>query len=301
MHLVRVYHKEWADATGEIACERIVWYRMVPMQRRPSPGEAFERLVTILDRLRDPGGCPWDREQTFDSLRPFLVEETAEALEALDARDFSHLAEELGDIALQIVFQARLAREIGAFDVVDVLARINEKMIRRHPHVFGSATASTAAEVLDRWDELKAAEGKSPPGPLGKLPPDLSALVKAQKTGEKAAKLGFDWPDLAGVWAKAREEMAELEQAALGAEPGDTRMAEELGDLLFTLTNLARHLGIDADQALNRATQKFRRRFEVLVADMQQTGLALQELGAEEKEAAWQRAKAVCKRQNQSS
>lgn len=273
-----------------------VWYRMVSMQHRPSPGEAFERLVAILDRLRDPGGCPWDREQTFDSLRPFLVEETAEALEALDARDYPHLAEELGDIALQIVFLARLAREISAFDVVDVLMHINEKMIRRHPHVFGGETALTAAEVLDRWDELKAAEAKRPNGPLGKLPPDLSALQKAQKTGEKAAKLGFDWADLAGVWAKAREEMVELEQAARGAAPGDPRMAEELGDLLFTLTNVARHLGIDADQALNRATLKFRRRFETMMADLQKRGLALHELKAEEKEAAWQRAKEACDR-----
>lgn len=258
----------------------------MPTPPRPSPGHVFEQLVAIMDRLRE--GCPWDREQTFASLRPYLVEETAEALEALDNADWPHFCEELGDILLQVVFHARMGREAGAFDVVDVVESINRKMTARHPHVFGASDASTAEEVLKQWEELKRAEKPHEESghALKHLPPALPALQAAQKTSERAAKRGFEWPSDAELDAKVREELAEL-AAAVTPEASD----EELGDLLFAVVNLARRRNLDAEGALARATAKFRRRFEVMSAALAREGQTLETLSDGEKRAAWDRAK----------
>jgi MazG family protein len=257
----------------------------MPTPARPVPGEVFDQLVAIMDRLRE--GCPWDREQTFASLRPFLVEETAEALEALDNADWPHFCEELGDILLQVVFHARLGREAGGFDIVDVVNSINRKMVSRHPHVFGTSEAKTADEVLTQWEALKRAEKpQAEPHALRRLPPALPALQAAQKTSERAAKLGFEWPTEAELFAKLREELGELERAAT-PETSD----EELGDLLLAVVNLARRRNLDAEGALARATAKFRRRFEELTANLAQDGRTLEGLTDPEKRAAWARAK----------
>jgi nucleoside triphosphate diphosphatase len=257
--------------------------------KRSTPAEAFSELLRIMDQLRDPGGCPWDREQTFASLRPYLVEEAAEALEALDAGDLPHFSEELGDLMLQIVFHARLGREAGAFDIVDVLQGISAKMIRRHPHVFAETQVADAAEVRLNWAALKAAESPGPKHPLGRIPPALSALYKAQKTGDKAGAAHFDWPNAQAVLEKVREEVAELEAEL----EGGTREAveDEFGDVLFSLTQLARHLHLDADRALDRAVEKFRTRFVALDALLAAEGRSLAEMDDAEKEAAWQAAK----------
>ncbi len=263
---------------------------------RPSPGEAFARLVSIMDRLREPGGCPWDREQTFASLRRYLVEEAAEALEALDREDWPHFSEELGDLLLQIVFHGRMGAEAGLFDIVDIVEGISDKMTRRHPHVFGAGHAATAEEVHRNWERLKAAEkgGEQEEHPLGRLPPDLSSLQKAQKTGARAGATGFDWPDAAAVLRKVQEEMGEL-QAEMDAAPETperrARMEEELGDVLFALGQLARHLDLDADRALNRGVLKFRDRYARMVRMLEGEGRSLEGMSDEQMEAAWQRAK----------
>ncbi len=259
------------------------------MKKRPTAGEAFDELVRIMDKLRDPGGCPWDREQTHASLRKYLVEEAAEVLEALDKEDMPHLSEEMGDLLLQIVFHSRIAREDGHFDIVDVVGGINDKMTRRHPHVFGDVVYGDADEVLRNWEVLKAAEKpNAPKHPLGDLPPDLPALQRAQKTGGKAARHDFDWPDTAGVLDKVREELGELEQALAAETRDQNHVEEEFGDLLFTLVNLARHVDVDAERALSKGVQKFRRRFERLSEHLDARNLRLEDLTPEEKEAAWQ-------------
>lgn len=253
----------------------------MPDQPKPTPGAAFERLVAIMDRLRE--GCPWDREQTHESLRVYLVEEAAEALEALDERDWPHFAEELGDLLLQVVFHARLGREQNRFDVVDVVESINEKMISRHPHVFGESDAKTAEEVLDQWERLKAAEKPAAPtGALKPFPPALAALQHARKLGEKAAGLGFTWPDAAGAAAKVAEELDEL-----AAAPDDARRDEEFGDLLFALVQWGRLQGLDAEGALGRANAKFRRRFEAMATQVTADGKDLKGLTDQEKLAYW--------------
>ena len=264
------------------------------MQERTyaTPGAALDELVRIMDRLRDPGGCPWDREQTLDSLRPFLVEEAAEVLEAMDSGDLSHLAEELGDLLLQIVFQSRIGREKGVFSITDVIAGINRKMVSRHPHVFEDNPSMTAAEVQANWEVLKAAEKPGVRhGALGKLPPALAALQKAQKTGQRAARADFDWPDVAGVMAKVHEELGELEEEISTSPRAPERVEEEFGDLLFTLVNLARHLDIDSERSLSRAVGKFRQRFALLEEALAQRQKRLSDLSPAEKEAAWRRAK----------
>ncbi len=241
----------------------------------------------VVARLLGPGGCPWDREQTHLSLRPYLLEETHEVLEALDAGDHAGLSEELGDLLLQILMHSEMARQAGDFDFGDVLAELASKLIRRHPHVFGDVAVAGSGEVLRNWEGIKrsehAAKGSSRKSVLDGVPVGLPALAAAQKLGDKAARAGFDWPDVEGVWAKVREEMAELQ----GALP-ETR-EEELGDLLFVLARLAAWLGVDAETALRAANAKFRRRFSTV--ETLTAGRPLDQMAPDELDVLWNRAK----------
>ncbi len=233
-----------------------------PVQTPPLPeqdGRTFVRLVELMQRLLAEDGCPWDREQTLESLRRYVLEEAAEVVDAIDGGNRADLREELGDLALQIVFQAELARREGAFGPDDIVAAICEKLVRRHPHVFADVTVEGSAEVLTNWERIKAAEKKDR-GLLAGVPKSLPALVRAQRVGEKVARVGFDWPDARGSRAKVTEELGELDAAIARGE--DDAIASELGDALFALVNLARHVGVDAEAALRGTTNKFIRRFE---------------------------------------
>ncbi|WP_438013696.1 nucleoside triphosphate pyrophosphohydrolase [Sorangium sp. So ce315] len=226
-------------------------------------GRTFPRLVELMQRLLAPDGCPWDREQSFATLRRYVLEEACEVIDAIDGGDRKELCAELGDLLLQVVFQAELARAEGAFGPDDVVAAICEKLVRRHPHVFADESAENADEVLQNWERIKAAErarqGKDR-GVLGGVPRSLPALTRAQRVGEKVARVGFDWPDARGSRAKVAEELGELDRAFESGDPA--AIEEELGDVLFALGNLARHAGVDAEGALRRTIDKFTRRFE---------------------------------------
>jgi ATP diphosphatase len=244
-----------------------------------SAAEAVERLAAVMQRLRSPDGCAWDREQTFATIAPYTLEEAYEVADAIERGNLDDLREELGDLLLQVVFHAQMAAEQGAFDLRDVAAGIADKMVRRHPHVFGDALAG--ADHRDAWEALKAAE-KSRTGALDGVAHALPALLRAQKLQSRAARVGFDWPDVSGPRAKIDEELAEIE----AAEPA--QRAEEVGDLLFAVVNYARHLGIDAEEALRAANGKFERRFAAMELAAGPTFAAL-DLNA--KEALWQSAK----------
>jgi MazG family protein len=266
----------------------------------------FAESAAIMGRLRGPGGCPWDREQTPDSIRKYTLEETYEVLDAIERRDWPNLAEELGDLLLQVLFYARMADEAGHFTLSDVLAGLNRKLIRRHPHVFGeeasaaagnhvralAAVEDDAAKVLLNWNSIKQMEkNANAPEPAGYLSSVLrkqSALSEAAKLGSAAARAGFDWPDARGLLEKVREEVAEVDLAVLSEPP--SRISEEVGDLLFTVANLARHVKIDAEMALRDANAKFRRRFEAMERASERR---LEEYSAAELEQAWMAAKAA--------
>jgi MazG family protein len=247
------------------------------------PGAAFSRLVEIMAQLRAPGGCPWDREQNFDTIKPYLLEETYEVMDAIDQRDWKGLAEELGDLLLQSVFFAQMASEEGRFDIGDSLEAINSKLIRRHPHVFGDGSANTADDVKRKWDEIKKTEKPRPQGLLGGVPRRLPALVEAQQIASRAATAGFDWENVDQVFDKLNEELTELKAAASQDEKED-----ELGDMLFVIVNLARFLKVDPEQALRRTNAKFRRRFAHVEQGL---GKPLEDATIEEMEALWQAAK----------
>lgn len=252
-------------------------------------GEKFDRLVHLMERLRAPDGCPWDREQNFDTIKPYTLEETYEVLDAIDRRDWPDLAEELGDFLLQAVFYAQMAREAGHFSIADSLDAINDKLVRRHPHVFGDGDAKTPDAVKARWDEIKAAEKKkkaAPGGLLDGIPRALPALQEAAQISSRAAGAGFDWPDISGVLAKLHEELAELEKAETPAE-----REGEIGDLLFTLVNLARFLAVDPEQALRKTNAKFRGRFAHVERTVAASGRELKDTPLEEMESLWQEAK----------
>jgi tetrapyrrole methylase family protein / MazG family protein len=256
-------------------------------------GRKFEQLVQIMARLRAPDGCPWDREQTFDSIKPYTIEETYEVLDAIDARDWRGLAEELGDYMLQAVFYAQMAAEQQRFTISDSLTAINEKLIRRHPHIFGTGSAETAADVKRRWDEIKEEE-KAGRGEGGKkmlegVPRALPALVEAQQITSKAAGVGFDWENVEQVFDKMREELDELAHARASAVQDD--IEDELGDLLFVMVNIARFLKVDPEQALRKTNAKFRRRFGYVEDRLREQGKSLQDSGIEEMEGLWQQAK----------
>jgi nucleoside triphosphate diphosphatase len=253
--------------------------------------EAFTRLVDIMARLRAPGGCPWDREQTPESLRPYLLEEAYEVLDALDQAEPAAIREELGDLLLQIVFHSQLAAEAGHFTVADVAAGIADKLVRRHPHVFGDVTVRDAQDVVRNWTRLKAEERRQAgaDGIFVGVPRALPALARAQQLGEKARHVGFDWPDSSGVLAKLREELAELEGAIASGDPG--AIAHELGDLLLTATSVARHFEVPAELALRAASDRFVARVERVEAAARARGASLTDLGPEELDRLWAEAK----------
>jgi len=262
-----------------------------------TPGSTFPRLVEIMDRLLAPDGCPWDREQTLDTLRGFLVEETYEVLDALDRADLAGHREELGDLLMQVVFQAALRRAEGAFAIDDVIAEICDKLVRRHPHVFGEPGASdarTAGEVLAQWERIKEGEkaaGGAPPRTLAGVPRSLPALARAQKLGGKAGRVGFDWPGWHGSLAKVREEVAEVEVTAQNG--GGAEAHHEIGDLLFAVVNLARKLEVDAETALTDACGRFTRRFEFIEDRLAESGRRPSDSDLDEMDRLWDRAKAA--------
>jgi XTP/dITP diphosphohydrolase/ATP diphosphatase len=270
----------------------------------------FEQSAAIMARLRAPDGCPWDREQSFDSIRKYTLEEAYEVFDAIERRDFPHLEEELGDLLLQVLFYAEMAANEGHFTIADVLDHLNRKLVRRHPHVFGEEASraagnqadvdaqveGSAAAVLRNWEEIKAAEKKArgsateqPASRLDVVQRAMPALAEAAKLGSKAAKSGFDWPDWRGLLPKLAEETAELEAEAASGDPVRKPAVEaELGDLLFTVVNLGRHLGVDAEMALRGCNLRFRQRFREMERASERP---LEELAPEELEALWAHAK----------
>lgn len=280
---------------------------MAVSKENPKPGAptSFAEAVAIMHQLRAPGGCPWDREQTFDSIRKYTLEETYEVFDAIERRDWPGFKEELGDLLLQVLFYAEMAAESGHFTISDVIQELSRKLVRRHPHVFGEAAAAAAgnsasglkvdgidsAQVLRNWEQIKQRERVASPEPQGRLesiPRSMPALAEAAKLGSKAAKVGFDWPDLSGLIEKLREETAELETEIAAGEKARDRAGQELGDLLFTAVNLARRLKVDPELALRDTNARFRRRFGSME---EQSTRPLEELSADELERLWESAK----------
>jgi MazG family protein len=262
--------------------------------RFDAAGEKFSELARVMAQLRAPGGCPWDRKQTFDTIKSYMLEETYEVMDAIDRRDWPGLAEELGDLLLQPVFFAEMAAEQGLFDISDSLDAINNKLVRRHPHVFGDALAETAEDVKQRWDEIKNEEkaergAAASESVLDGVPRTLPALMEAEKISKKAAGLGFEWPDIDGVLNKLHEEAAELARAR---QSGDREhIQDEMGDLLFTVVNLARFLKVDPEQALRKTNARFRQRFRSVEGEIAASGRTFAETPLERMEELWQEAK----------
>ncbi|HEY1336758.1 MAG TPA: nucleoside triphosphate pyrophosphohydrolase [Bryobacteraceae bacterium] len=256
-------------------------------------GEKFQALVAIMARLRAPGGCPWDREQTFDTIKPYTLEETYEVLDAIDRRDWPELSEELGDFLLQAVFYAQMASEQNLFRIEDSLDAINQKLVRRHPHVFGEESAESAGDVKRIWGAVKAAEkkekGKEETSILASVPRALPALVEAQQVASRAAGVGFDWENPDQVIEKLHEELAEFDEARRNTSQGE--LENELGDMLFVLVNLARFVKVDPEQALRKTNAKFRERFGYIERKLAERGKTLEQSNIEEMEALWQEAK----------
>ena len=245
----------------------------------------FQDLMQIVSRLRAPDGCPWDLEQTHSSLKRNLLEESYEALEAIDSGDPSKLSEELGDVLVQVAFHCQIAEEAGTFQAADVIQKINDKLVRRHPHVFGDATASDAREVEQQWEKLKEAEGTRRSRVEG-IPKDLPALAAAQLTQDRVSRDGFEWGDISGVLDKVAEEVEELKQANTDAE-----RASEFGDLLLALVNLGRWMGIHTEDALRQANTRFTERYQLMEEAARQQDTRLRDLTLDQKEALWQQAK----------
>src|SRR5947209_5543252 len=288
----------------------------------PNTGERFEKVVEIMERLRAPGGCPWDREQTFDSIKPYTLEETYEVLEAIDNRDWPELAGELGDLLLQVLFYAEIANEQGSFSIDDVLDRLSNKLINRHPHVFGDVKADTSAEVKRNWEALKVEERKKrePESQkdeersiLAGVSSAMPSLLEAHKLSSRAAQVGFDWPNVEGLFEKLQEETEELrEHLKEFPEPGprpqgrgvagsgkavipdelQNRLEEEVGDLFFVLVNIARYLSVDPESALRKTNRKFKRRFQWMEERLQESGRIADHASMDELESLWRRAKA---------
>lgn len=271
---------------------------------------AFNEFVATIEALRAPDGCPWDREQTHRSIAHNMIEEAYEAVDAIEADDVAHLREELGDVLLQVVLQSQIAADAGEFTVDDVCADVNEKMIRRHPHVFGDVRAENANEVLDLWDRVKLGErtddspAAQPVGLLDGVPKSFPALMQAQKVSRKAAAVGFEWDDLDGVWSKVDEEIAELKAAYAAApkspdgkvlkeaDPATAAAVElETGDVFFALVNVARKMGVNAENALRAACLKFRSRWSFMEGAAWGQGRRIEDLNTDELEELWQAAK----------
>jgi MazG family protein len=291
----------------------------------PTTGERFERAVSIMARLRGPGGCPWDREQTFDSIKPYTLEETYEVLEAIDNRDWDELPGELGDLLLQVLFYSEMAQEENRFSINDVLDRLSTKLISRHPHVFGDVTAETSADVLRNWEALKAEEKKrrlaagggkavqpeKPESVLAGVSSAMPALLEAHKLSSRAAHVGFDWPEIGGLFDKLEEEAAELKEELrqLPSPPAPAgrgvagsgkpkipeelrqRIEEEVGDMFFVLVNIARYLSLDPESALKKTNRKFKRRFQWMEEQLRASGRGPDQASMEELESLWQRSK----------
>lgn len=254
-------------------------------------GDLFAELVKIMEQLRGEEGCPWDREQTHESLKPFLIEEAYEVLEAMEARDQERFQEELGDLLFQIIFHTQIGKEQGQFTMEQLLEKITEKMVRRHPHVFSDSLVADAQEVLFNWEEIKRREkeGKRAGSALDGIPRDLPSLLRAHRLQDRASRLGFDWPDVKGAYAKAEEEMGELQSAL---HEGDrSRMEEELGDLLFSLVNIARFIEVNPEEALRKAIDRFIQRFHHIEEGFKQQGRKIQKGDLEEMERLWREAK----------
>ena len=261
-------------------------------------GERFERAVAIMARLRGEAGCPWDREQTFDSIMPYTLEETYEVFDAIERRAWPELKDELGDLLLQVLFYAEMAEEAGHFSLRQVADNLSEKLIRRHPHVFGDVAAADANTVLRNWEQIKQEEKSTketpekPESMLNDIPRTMPAMLEARQLGSRAAKIGFDWPDVNGLFDKLAEETRELRHEIESGETShrNERITEELGDLLFTAVNLARHLHVDPEVALRKTNAKFRRRFAAM--EREAGGRSqLEKLSADELETLWSRAK----------
>ena len=261
--------------------------------------KGFGAFVDLIARLRGPGGCPWDREQTHESLKPMTIEEAYEVLEAIDRADDEHLAGELGDLLLQVVFHAQIAAEAGRFTIRDVIERVAAKMVRRHPHVFGGARAETPGEVLRNWEAIKQAEqaarggAKAGASMLDTVATGLPAVMEAFQMTTKVSRVGFDWPNVAAVLEKLDEEVAELREAVAAGAADPRRAAEEVGDLLFAAVNVARLLGTDPESALKAANRKFRRRFAFIEEALSRSGRTPSDATLEEMEALWAEAKAA--------
>lgn len=264
------------------------------MRECRAPERQLERAIAIMHRLRAPGGCPWDAEQTHESLIPNLVEECYECIDAIRAGDMPHLREELGDVLLQVLFHAELAQENPAagFGIAEVAQDLSDKMVRRHPHVFGDVCAQDSEAVLTRWEQIKREERHTEAKPyLHDCGKGLPELMRAYKLTKKAAKVGFDWPDHAGVVEKIREETREVEET-LPLPDDDAHVAEELGDLLFVVVNLCRRRGVNPEVAMHAANEKFIRRFHEMAKLLAAENTDLQQASSEQMEAAWQRVKA---------
>jgi MazG family protein len=270
-----------------------------PSTPPPDPrGQRFIELLETMERLLSPEGCPWDREQTLETLKPFLIEEAYEVLEAMDAADPREHCDELGDLMFQIVFQSALRQRAGAFDAGDVCAAIVEKLVRRHPHVFAGAQVSGTAEVLANWETIKAAEragkAKEQKRTLSGIPRALPALARALRASEKAARVGFEWPDIAGARAKITEELAELDAA--GAESDRAAMQDELGDLLFSIVNFARRQALDPEAALRATIDRFCDRFAYVEDRLEERGVTPAGSTLAEMDALWNDAKRALSR-----
>jgi nucleoside triphosphate diphosphatase len=291
----------------------------------PITGELFERAVSIMARLRGPGGCPWDREQTFDSIKPYTLEETYEVLEAIDNRDWDELQGELGDLLLQVLFYSQIASEEERFSIDEVLNRLSSKLINRHPHVFGEVTAETSADVLRNWEALKAEEkrkrleaggGKAaqpekPESVLSGVSSAMPALLEAHKLSSRAAHVGFDWPQIGGLfeklWEEAEELKEELQQLPLFPAPSGPsvagsgkpqipedlreRIEQEVGDMFFVLVNIARYLAVDPESALKKTNRKFKRRFQWMEEQLRASGRGPKDASLDELEELWQSSK----------
>jgi len=254
--------------------------------------DSMERLIEIMRTLRDPGGCPWDREQTLDSLKSNLIEETYEVIDAIESGDRSELKSELGDLLLQVVFQAQICNEEGAFNFDDVAQGIADKLVRRHPHVFGDVQADTSGEVIRNWEKIKKTEkGEETPRSLVEgIPRHLPALAKAHLVQKRVARAGFEWDEISGVVEKLEEELAEVKEAMARKDAAAIR--EELGDLLFSTVNLSRYLGHDSEELLNENISKFMRRFQALEDRLHTENRELEKCSLEELDAVWNAVKA---------
>ena len=267
-------------------------------------GQRFADLVELIARLRAPGGCPWDREQTHDSVKPMTIEEAYEVAAAIDEGDDDELAGELGDLLLQVVFHAQMAKDRGAFEIGEVVRRVSEKMIRRHPHVFADDPASTSGEVLRNWEAIKASELEAKgrrlesASMLDSVKPGLPGVLEAFQMTTKVSRVGFDWPDATAVVAKLDEEKDELKRAIAGRPAGDPEIAEEIGDLLFVAVNVARVLGVDPESALKAANRKFRRRFRFVEERLRERGRDPAGSSLTEMDELWDAAKAAERSEN---